>query len=149
MDYVTHGIQGGLFYGILAKLLILLLSLIGIHISPWFAIVLFIWGLIEGSWPDTGDWIIARMGYAPRWFWYVKYHTPFEYEKMVWGKLPAFLLHVKYVDPIFHTKPDSISQEEWDSGKPGVRNWFKRLWWLAFIYWGTALLGLYIFFWVL
>ena len=149
MDFVTHGLQGSLLYGIPAKLLVFLLSLIGIQISPWFVTILFIWGLIEGSWPDAGDWILYELGYAPRWVWYTKYHTPATYTTMLWGKLPAFLVHVKYVDPIFHKKPDFISQEEWDSGKPGVRNWFKWLWWLAIIYWVTTLFGLYIFFFVL
>lgn len=148
MDVVTHGIFGGLIYGTAAKLLMFLLALIGIHIAPWFFILLFIWGFIEGAWPDAGDWILYKLGYSERWTWYVKYHDPLQYPNMVWGKLPAFLLHVKYVDPIFHKKPDSISQEEWDSGKPGVRNWFKWLWWLAIIYWIIALFGLYIFFFV-
>ena len=142
MDFVTHGIFGGLIYGLAVKLLIILLSLVGITICPWFILLFFVWGFIEGSWPDAGDWILFKLGYSPRWFWYVKYHH--EYQTMIWGKLPAFCLHVKYVDPIFHKKPTHISQEEWDSHKPGVRNWFKWLWWLAITYWLIALIGLYI-----
>ena len=143
MDYITHGILGGLIYSLPVKLLLLLL---GLDPSLLLLSSLFLWGFIEGSWPDSGDWLLYKLGFSQRWYWYTIYHTlP---QTTYWKYFPVFMLHVKYIDPIFHKKPSHISQEVWDKNEPGTRKWFPWLWWLAMIYWITAVLGTYILFFV-
>lgn len=148
MDFITHGAHGMIIYGIPIKLIFLLLSLMGVTISPWFFVLILVYAFLEGSWPDSGDWLKAKLGLCKRWFWYEKYHRDYKSMKVL-GKLPAFRFHVQVVDPVFHRRPDSISEEEWNSGKPHVREWWSRLWHIAVFWWAVTLGGLYTLFFVI
>lgn len=143
MDYIIHGILGGLLYSLPTKFIF---SFLGIDISPLLLFCIFAWGFIEGSWPDAGNWILYKFGFFNKGYLYTLYHVrPYT---TAWKYFPAFMLHVKFVDPIFHKRPDHISQEAWIENAPGTRNWWSWLWWLCIIYWVIALIGLYLLFFV-
>ena len=143
MDFITHGIIGGLIYSLPVKLVFLLF---GIDPSLLLLSPLFVWGFIEGSWPDAGDWILYKFKGYERWHCYTIYHALPQLTN--WKYFPVFMIHVKYIDPIFHKKPSHITQEVWDKNDPGTRNWFSWLWWLAMIYWAIAIIGVYVLFFV-
>lgn len=120
MDSITHGIHGGLLYALPVKFLLMLFSVS----CPTLIWILFIWGLIEGSWPDTYPWFLWKFFGASRWDGYYDiYHH--KVETTLWKYFPAFRLHVSIVDPPFHE---------------GDGNWWPRMWKTCVIYWVVTLL---------
>jgi hypothetical protein len=141
MDVVTHGVQGGLLYAFPVKILFLILGVS----CPWFIALLFIWGFIEGSFPDTYSWAVWKFSKVEmdRWKVWREYH--YNYSTMIWRFFPAFLFHVKLVDPIFHKRPLNISEELWDANPDNIQGWWPRMSKLATVHWGLTLMFLYAF----
>ncbi len=115
MTAIDHGIEGGLLYGLTAKL--------AFDAPPEVYWPLFAWGCIEGAWPDAFDWVMWKLGKSIRWYWYTVYHEL----STLWNFGPAFNLHVLVVDKLFH-----------DEGGA----WWPRLWGLAIVFWLAEAAGL-------
>jgi hypothetical protein len=142
MTFVDHGIQGGLYRGLLTKAILIILSLIfGTAVNPLWILVAFTLGFIIGSWPDVGDWVYSKIGHWPRWYWYGIFH----HQITEFDKFTEFRMH-KMVDVPFHTKPENVSQEDWDNNVNKVRNWWPRMWKLACFWWGLEICGLVLLF---
>jgi len=118
MDWVTHGVLGGSLYAIPVRLATQ---------SDLWASVAFAYGFIEGSSPDTFDWIAAKVSKIPRWVLYGIMHE--RRLSKVWQFLPALFLHVQIVDPPFHAAGE---------------HWWPREWPRAVAWWAVALVGLFL-----
>ena len=123
MDTITHSIQGGLVYSIPAKLLMMLFSVS----CPTLICILFIWGCIEGAWPDVYPWYRWKFKSGSRWDGYYQiYHH--RVHKTLWRFFPAFRLHVSVIDSYFHMEA-------------GV-NWWPELWDMCLYFWVVTFLAL-------
>ena len=88
--------------------------------APTEAVVaLTVYGAVLGSLPDTFDWVMAKLGLAQRWFWYVKLHHDPPWWLMI---QPPFALHL-WTDEWFH-----------DPMKPGW-DWWPERGWLEILIW--------------
>ncbi len=117
MDFISHGIQGGCLYSIPVRML---------SQNDTLTAVAFVYGFIEGSSPDTFDWIADKVSVLPRWILYGVMHN--DYQNHWWGWLPALRLHVE-VDKPFHSVPGS---------------WWPREWFRAVCWWALSLAGLFL-----
>lgn len=87
--FVDHGLMGAVLYAGAARLL---------SLPEWIVWTLFAWGFIEGAWPDMYPFLLNQMDGDGE-YWYAEYHL---WPPAPWKYMPAFLLHVKVVDPIDH-----------------------------------------------
>lgn len=139
MDFVTHGIEGGLLYALPVYVVYWMLGLL-VPFALIMVWLVFAWGFIIGCAPDVYPWLTGLHDEQKGWALYTKYHlnkNPHGLEK-----LAAFHLHVAIVDPPFHKKPDGVSQEDWDANKDNIRNWWPRKWPLCIMHWVICILGL-------
>lgn len=139
MDFVTHGIEGGLLYALPFYLLLFATGFTG-----WLFLtlmwMLFAIGFIEGSAPDVFPWLVGRKNEQEGWALYTLYHLN-KHPQHLEASYP-FQLHVACVDPPFHKKPDNVSEADWVANKDGIRNWWPRKWPLCIMHWALCIAGL-------
>lgn len=85
----------------------------------WLRTTLGICGGILGALPDVGDWLVATLGFLPRWQLYNEMHLNSPWWLLIW---PPYTLHVG-LDTIVHTYGP---------------NWWPAYWWLEILLWVVA-----------
>lgn len=137
-DVVTHGSHGG-WYAVLVRLAT------GGKILP--TVIAYVYGFLEGAWPDLKPWIVAlwrrrknpndpRVGtlkvfsFTVPYCFDVKEKTHAETFRKWYNWLrPAFMFHVRVVDPDFHAAGE---------------DWFPKEWRRYFAFIGLGLLGIFL-----
>jgi hypothetical protein len=121
-DFAAHGALGaGVVSGFLRA----------INAPRWAISLGGIYGAVLGAWPDAWDWIVAQLGWYPRWELYTLYHINPPWYLVI---QPPFFLHWAMDKWIFHRIPGLTW---WDTlGWVEITMWFVSalLIWYAFYY---------------